>query len=191
MPFGEARGTVPPAGAWPGTKGFVGGTQDPTGLTHLGAREYDPRTVRFLSADAVIDPTDPHQLNGYAYGHNNPLRRSDPTGDYDPDMMAWCQDNPGRCQGGRIIPSKPSKPQEEPQPRHGQEARPYAGRPERVPQGHHQGALHQAAGGGQGREGRRQDGHGADRGDERGQGLRRRRNEVAHREDGRQTRRTA
>ncbi|MEU4875328.1 RHS repeat-associated core domain-containing protein [Streptomyces sp. NPDC021608] len=100
----------------PGTKGFVGGTQDPTGLTHLGAREYDPRTGRFLSADAVIDPTDPQQLNGYAYGHNNPLRRSDPTGDYDPDMMAWCQYNPGRCQGGRIIPSKPSKPKKNPNP---------------------------------------------------------------------------
>ncbi|WP_406004927.1 sugar-binding protein [Streptomyces sp. NBC_00637] len=116
MPFGEVRGTVPPAGSWPGTKGFVGGTQDATGFTHLGAREYDPATGRFLSADAVIDPTDPQQLNGYAYGHNNPLKRSDPTGNYDPDMMAWCQDNPGKCQGGRIIPSKPSKPKKNPNP---------------------------------------------------------------------------
>ncbi|MCQ9177474.1 sugar-binding protein [Streptomyces sp. IBSBF 2953] len=116
MPFGEARGTLPPAGSWPGTKGFVGGTQDASGLTHLGAREYDPKTGRFLSADAVVDPTDPQQLNGYAYAHNNPLRRSDPTGNYDPDMMAWCQDNPGRCQGGRIIPTKPSKHKKNPNP---------------------------------------------------------------------------
>ncbi|NES17355.1 RHS repeat domain-containing protein, partial [Micromonospora sp. PPF5-17B] len=38
-PFGMDRGNPV---AWPGEKGFVGGTQDPTGLTHLGAREYDP-----------------------------------------------------------------------------------------------------------------------------------------------------
>ncbi|MFK0155192.1 RHS repeat-associated core domain-containing protein [Streptomyces sp. NPDC090499] len=91
LPFGGVRATVPSAGSWPGTKGFVGGTQDPTGLTHLGAREYDPETGRFLSADAVVVPADPQQLNGYAYGHNNPLRRSDPTGNYDPDMMEYCR----------------------------------------------------------------------------------------------------
>ncbi|GAA4907152.1 hypothetical protein GCM10023223_25520 [Stackebrandtia albiflava] len=38
-PFGNRRGgTV----ACPGERGFVGGTSDPTGVTHLGAREYDP-----------------------------------------------------------------------------------------------------------------------------------------------------
>src|SRR5262249_44272000 len=41
-PYGEPRGT---AGTWPGERGFVGGTTDPsTGLTHLGVREYDPAT---------------------------------------------------------------------------------------------------------------------------------------------------
>jgi RHS repeat-associated protein len=35
-------------------KGYVGGTKDTTtGLTHLGAREYDPVTGRFLSADPI------------------------------------------------------------------------------------------------------------------------------------------
>lgn len=116
LPFGGTRGTTPPAGSWPGTKGFVGGTQDPTGLTHLGAREYDPDTGRFLSADAAVDPADPQQLNGYAYGHNNPLRRSDPTGNYDPDMMEYCRTAPpGTCVGGRVVP-KPSTPKKNPNP---------------------------------------------------------------------------
>jgi len=78
MPFGEPRGAPPVF--WPGEKGFVNGTQDPTGLTHLGAREYDPTTGRFISADPIIDFTDPQQINGYAYAHNNPTTYSDPGG---------------------------------------------------------------------------------------------------------------
>ncbi|MFF9409983.1 RHS repeat-associated core domain-containing protein [Streptomyces anandii] len=80
LPFGAARGSAPKS--WPGTKGFVGGTDDSksTGLTHLGAREYDPVTGRFLSVDPLIDPTSPQSLNGYAYSVNNPVTASDPTG---------------------------------------------------------------------------------------------------------------
>ncbi|MGC5342385.1 RHS repeat-associated core domain-containing protein [Streptomyces sp. DT171] len=118
MPFGEPRGTRPPTGSWPGTKGFVGGTQDSTGLTHLGAREYEPGTGRFISADPVVDPSDPQQLNGYAYAHSNPLRRSDPSGMYDPDERDYCNKNPGKCSGGKLIRSKPkpSKPKKNPNP---------------------------------------------------------------------------
>ncbi|MEV7996634.1 polymorphic toxin-type HINT domain-containing protein [Streptomyces sp. NPDC086077] len=80
-PFGGSRGEEP--ADWPGTKGFVGGTQDvATGLTHLGAREYDPATGRFLSVDPIMDLTDPQQINGYTYGNNNPLTFSDPSGLY-------------------------------------------------------------------------------------------------------------
>jgi RHS repeat-associated protein len=78
-PFGENRGSPPPW--WPGQRGFVGGTQDPTtGLVHLGAREYDPRNGRFLSVDPVIDEADPQQLNGYAYANNSPVTMSDADG---------------------------------------------------------------------------------------------------------------
>lgn len=63
-----------------GSRGFVGGTNDPTGLTHLGAREYDPVLGRFLSVDPVIDFADPAQMNAYSYAHNSPLTKSDPTG---------------------------------------------------------------------------------------------------------------
>lgn len=78
-PFGTPRGTAP--SAWPGDKGFIGGTDDPTtGLTHLGARDYDPTTGRFTSVDPLLDPTDPQQLNGYTYSNNNPTTLTDPTG---------------------------------------------------------------------------------------------------------------
>jgi RHS repeat-associated protein len=77
-PFGQVRGT---AGAIPGQKGFVGATNDPgSGLVHMGARQYDPATGRFLSVDPVLDLTDPQHLNAYAYGRNNPVVFPDPTG---------------------------------------------------------------------------------------------------------------
>ncbi|GAA3580869.1 RHS repeat-associated core domain-containing protein [Nonomuraea rosea] len=78
-PFGENRGS-PPA-SWPGQRGFVGGTQDPTtGLVHLGAREYDPKNGRFLSVDPVMEDENPQQLNAYAYANNSPVTMSDPDG---------------------------------------------------------------------------------------------------------------
>ncbi|OLF14984.1 hypothetical protein BU204_24050 [Actinophytocola xanthii] len=78
LPFGGARGT---RSAWPGERGFVGGTEDPrTGLVHLGAREYDPDLGRFISRDPVIDWGNPQQASGYAYGDNSPVTLSDPDG---------------------------------------------------------------------------------------------------------------
>src|SRR6266540_1586160 len=76
-PFGNPRGTQP---AWPTTHGYVGGTTDPTGLTHLGAREYDPSIGRFISLDPVMNLADPLQMNGYGYANNNPVVNSDPSG---------------------------------------------------------------------------------------------------------------
>ncbi|PXY18979.1 RHS repeat-associated core domain-containing protein [Prauserella muralis] len=79
-PFGQPRGEQPQS--WPDDKGFVGGTKDDTGLTHLGAREYDPETGRFISVDPVLDTAEPQQMNGYAYGNNSPATNSDPNGLY-------------------------------------------------------------------------------------------------------------
>ncbi len=84
MPFGEDRGTPP---IWVNDKGFVGGTADPTGLTHLGAREYDPDIGRFISVDPLMDLTDPQQWNGYSYANNNPTTLSDPSG---LEPGSWC-----------------------------------------------------------------------------------------------------
>lgn len=88
LPYGDPRGTAPTA--WPGEKGFVGGTIDnSTGLTHLGAREYDPKTGRFTSVDPILDPADPQQLNGYAYSNNSPLSFTDPDGLHAYDSATW------------------------------------------------------------------------------------------------------
>lgn len=78
-PFGRPRGAEP--ASWPGERGFVGGTVDAgTGLTQLGAREYDPLQGRFISVDPLLNPSDPQQMNGYSYANNNPTTLSDPTG---------------------------------------------------------------------------------------------------------------
>ncbi|MGH3713347.1 MAG: RHS repeat-associated core domain-containing protein [Micromonosporaceae bacterium] len=87
-PFGQTRGSTPTT--WPGQRGFVDGTVDKsTGLTHLGAREYDPDVGRFISIDPVIDQDDPQQMHGYAYASNNPTSASDPDG------LAVALDNEG------------------------------------------------------------------------------------------------
>ena len=49
-------------------------------LTHLGAREYDPNTGRFISVDPLMDLSDPQQMHGYAYANNNPVTFNDATG---------------------------------------------------------------------------------------------------------------
>ncbi|MFF4225359.1 polymorphic toxin-type HINT domain-containing protein [Streptomyces abikoensis] len=86
-PFGEQRGTKP--GLWPGKRGFVGGrTDENTGLTQLGAREYDPATGRFISVDPVIDFGIPQQMNPYAYANNAPATESDPDGEFFPILVA-------------------------------------------------------------------------------------------------------
>ncbi|SNT40931.1 RHS repeat-associated core domain-containing protein [Actinomadura meyerae] len=84
-PFGSIRGMDEDA-TWPGDKGFVGGTRDTTGLTHLGAREYDPDTGRFISVDPLMDQADPQQMNGYTYANNNPVTHADPDGQCPPDI---------------------------------------------------------------------------------------------------------
>ncbi|MFF7889555.1 RHS repeat-associated core domain-containing protein [Streptomyces sp. NPDC020794] len=95
-PFGETRGATPPA--WPDDKGFLGKPTDAdTGLTHIGAREYDPATGRFLSVDPVLAPDDHESLNGYAYANNTPVTLADPTG-LRPDGM--CGGASSSCNGG-------------------------------------------------------------------------------------------
>ncbi|WP_345564540.1 RHS repeat-associated core domain-containing protein [Streptomyces plumbiresistens] len=77
-PFGEARDQ---SGTWIGQRGFVGGAQDDnTGLTNLGAREYDPSIGRLLSPDPLLDPGAPQSWNAYDYADDTPVTGSDPSG---------------------------------------------------------------------------------------------------------------
>ncbi|MEU8848240.1 RHS repeat-associated core domain-containing protein [Streptomyces sp. NPDC048564] len=86
-PFGESRegGT----GTWVDDKSFLGKTaDDDTGLTHIGAREYDPSIGRFISVDPLLE-LDKHQsLNGYGYSENNPATLADPSGLGTPECMS-------------------------------------------------------------------------------------------------------
>ncbi len=58
---------------------FVGGlghtTEDPTGLTYMRARYYDPEVGRFISEDPEF-----REANWYAYAKSNPVNRLDPEG---------------------------------------------------------------------------------------------------------------
>ena len=76
-PFGGSRGSGP---IWPTSKTFVGGTNEPDGFVHLGARLYDPSSGRFISDDPLTDIADPQSLNGYSYANNGPIASSDPSG---------------------------------------------------------------------------------------------------------------
>ncbi|MFG3234928.1 polymorphic toxin-type HINT domain-containing protein [Streptomyces antibioticus] len=79
-PFGADRGK-PLFGPWPDDKGFLGKTRDATtGLTHVGAREYDPEIGQFISVDPLLQADIPQTLNGYSYAAQNPVTQADPSG---------------------------------------------------------------------------------------------------------------
>jgi RHS repeat-associated protein len=100
--FGQPRGATP---SWTGgDRAFVGGTPNSgTGLTRLGAREYDPSLGRFLSVDPIIDPVDPQQLNAYAYGNNSPSTFSDPDG------LIYYEGDSGRSYGNQAAVNNAAK----------------------------------------------------------------------------------
>ncbi|WP_369174996.1 RHS repeat domain-containing protein [Streptomyces sp. R28] len=53
---------------------------DSTGLTHVGAREYDPSIGQFISIDPLLTLDQHQSLNGYVYANNTPVTTSDPSG---------------------------------------------------------------------------------------------------------------
>ncbi len=64
------------------TEGWAGETRDgTTGLTYLRARDYDPLTGRFMTADTESPNGSLTQgFNPYHYTGNNPVSRTDPSG---------------------------------------------------------------------------------------------------------------
>ncbi|MBA4862503.1 RHS repeat-associated core domain-containing protein [Streptomyces sp. PSKA54] len=93
-PFGAPRGTKPTN--WPDDKAFLGKpADDTTGLTHIGAREYDPGIGQFISVDPLLMPDQHQSLNGYSYANQHPTTSSDPTG--------LCEDvvGNGHCRPGK------------------------------------------------------------------------------------------
>ncbi|WP_139346721.1 RHS repeat domain-containing protein, partial [Sinomonas mesophila] len=79
-PYGRPRATGPNNPNAP-PLGWLGQYQDPTGLTHLRARQYDPTAGMFLSTDPAASTS----ISGaYTYGTANPLRYLDITG-----LFSW------------------------------------------------------------------------------------------------------
>jgi RHS repeat-associated protein len=107
-PYGNARGLQP---GWSSDHTFLNApTSALTSLVDLGARMYDSTIGKFLSADPILDPGNPQQVNGYSYASNNPVTMDDPTGAYASDMyggsVAYDQsaNNNGGTQGRTQTP---------------------------------------------------------------------------------------
>ena len=80
-PYGNQVG-VTQGGTWLDQRGFLDKPQDAaTGLVDIGARQYDPATGRFLTADPVLEASDSQEINGYTYSAADPVNGSDPTGE--------------------------------------------------------------------------------------------------------------
>ncbi|NLE44022.1 MAG: hypothetical protein GX620_04825, partial [Chloroflexi bacterium] len=78
-PYGEVRWST---GALPTDYGFTGQRHDESiRLVQMGARWYDARIGRWISADTIApQPQAPQEFNRYSYVQNAPLVLRDPTG---------------------------------------------------------------------------------------------------------------
>ncbi|MEV6505838.1 RHS repeat-associated core domain-containing protein [Streptomyces sp. NPDC051642] len=92
-PYGNPRGTT---SSWADNRTFLNKTTDTTtGLTDIGAREYDPTLGRFISLDPLFEATSPQELNGYTYAGDNPVTESDPTGLESCGAIHYCSGSNG------------------------------------------------------------------------------------------------
>jgi RHS repeat-associated protein len=91
LPFGELS-RPNSSGTDTVTSKFTGQEYDEElGLYYYGARYYDPKIGRFLSADPLIgDIGDPQSFNRYSYVENNPIKYIDPTGHYGECPADFC-----------------------------------------------------------------------------------------------------
>jgi RHS repeat-associated protein len=73
-----AHSTVAQTFTWNAAYGYEWDCFADTGLYHVGARAYDPRTARWLQRDPIdASSGDP---NLYRYCGNDPVNRADPSG---------------------------------------------------------------------------------------------------------------
>lgn len=94
-PYGNSRGTT---ATWVDNRTFLDKTTDTTtGLTDVGAREYDPTLGRFISLDPLFENTSPQELGGYTYAGDNPVTFSDPTGQEIGSKPNSCQYDLANC----------------------------------------------------------------------------------------------
>jgi RHS repeat-associated protein len=82
QPFGEATSNGTPAGtsSYTSYQWNAGDALPAFGLSHLGARLYDPVIGRFLSRDPLLIPRTAATTNPYSFAMNDPLNAADPSG---------------------------------------------------------------------------------------------------------------
>ncbi len=91
LPYGGAFGAAPNG------PGYAGNVMDPSGLTYMQARYYDPQLGRFLSTDPVDpDPQTGMNFNRYAYADGNPYSKYDPKRTLRHERCSKCR---WRCNG--------------------------------------------------------------------------------------------
>jgi|GEM_PF-2374388 len=85
FPFGKVRdgtGTLPTDFTFTGQKLDLS-----DGLMYYGAHYYDAQLGRFISADTIVPSAgNPQSLNRYSYVLNNPVRLTDPSGHWPPQL---------------------------------------------------------------------------------------------------------
>ncbi len=105
-PFGQRR--YPLVIAFPASVpsdrsiGFTGHkAEDEFGLVDMRGRIYDPRIMRFLTPDPLVQsPLFSQALNRYSYVYNNPVNFTDPTGFQCADGPTCISQSPGGGGGG-------------------------------------------------------------------------------------------
>jgi RHS repeat-associated protein len=114
----QSYGEAASSGAQPGAPTYTsaqwngGDTLAALGLSHLGARLYDPVIGRFLSRDPVLILSSAARANPYAFAFNDPVNYSDPSG-LDPGETPTepppsdCRQT-GTCTGGPGGPGFPN-----------------------------------------------------------------------------------
>lgn len=79
-PFGTARTEAPTGSPATNLHRFTGEMQDPTGLYHLRARQYDPAIGVFQRTDPVEPDLEQPYVSSYGYTANRPTVLVDPSG---------------------------------------------------------------------------------------------------------------
>lgn len=96
LPFGDP---ISDPDLLPAGHGFLDKVHDSTGDVRLDHRSYNPTLDTLTTPDPLLDPSDPQNLNAYAYARNNPITFGDPSGLINPYPAAPCYTCNGNVNG--------------------------------------------------------------------------------------------